>query len=411
LTSAPHATGSRPPSVSSGRVESVDVLRGVIMIVMALDHVRDFFGQPGVNPTDPRGDVALFFTRWITHFCAPVFFLLAGTGAFLALRRKSKPELSRFLLARGVWLLFLDLVVVRCFGLQFNVDYRVTIIVVLWALGWSMIALAGLLHLPAWVTTAFGILMVATHNAFDGIRPAAFGALAPLWTILHAPGFLVATPRVTVRVSYALIPWIGVTAAGYGLGQIFLWPPERRRAFLLRLGLALTAAFIALRALNLYGDPVRWSVQASPLHTALSFLNTTKYPPSLLFLLMTLGPALLLLGALDTLDATGARGGRLHAILGPALVFGRVPLFYYVVHMPLIHLVATAVCLARYGEIHWMFESPRLDTFPFTPPPGWGFGLPVVYLVWAGVVLALYPLCRWFAAVKRRSASPWLSYL
>jgi uncharacterized membrane protein len=402
LNSSPITPTANVGANSRSRVESVDVLRGVIMILMALDHVRDFLGHPGVNPTDPvRAGVALFLTRWVTHFCAPVFFLLAGTGAFLALRRRSKAELSRFLLARGAWLLFLDLVVVRCFGLQFNLDYRVTILLVLWALGWAMIVLAGLVRLPVWAVTLFGAVMVAVHNAFDSVPPAAFGALGPLWSILHQQGVLFATPRVTVLVGYPLVPWVGVTALGFGLGQVFLWPAERRRAFLLRVGLALTAAFVALRALNLYGDPNRWSIQASPLSTVLSFLRTTKYPPSLLFLLMTLGPALLLLGALD-------RGTP--ALLRPALVFGRVPLFYYVVHMPLIHLVAIAVCLARYGDAHWMFESPRIDLFPFTSPPGWGFDLPVVYLVWVAVVLALYPLCRWFSEVKRRSDATWLSY-
>ena len=332
----------------------------------------------------------------------PVFFLLTGMGAYLALRRRSKAELSRFLLTRGAWLIALDLFVVRCFGLQFNLDYRVTIILVLWALGWAMIVLGGLVYLPVWTTLVLGVAMMAVHNTFDGIPAAAFGALAPLWSILHVPGLLFTTPRVTVLIGYPLVPWVGVTAAGYGLGQVFLWPAERRRAFLVRLGLGLCVAFVMMRALNLYGDPVPWSAHASPLRTALSFLNTTKYPPSLLFLLMTLGPALLLLAALD-------RGTP--ALLRPALVLGRVPLFYYVVHMPLIHLLAVGVCLARYGDAHWMFQSPRADLFPFTPPPGWGFDLPVVYLVWLSVVLALYPLCRWFAAVKRRSDAPWLSYL
>jgi uncharacterized membrane protein len=392
----------RADAAPRSRVEAVDVLRGVIMIVMALDHVRDFFGRPGIDPTDPvRAGWALFFTRWVTHFCAPVFFLLAGTGAFLALRRRSPAELSRFLLTRGAWLLFLDLFVVRCFGLQFNFDFRVTVIVVLWALGWAMIVLAGLVRLPVRVAVWFGAVMVALHNAFDGIPAAAFGALAPLWSILHAPGVLFASQRVTVLVAYPLIPWVGVTALGYGLGQVYLWPAARRRGFLLRLGLALSAAFVALRAIGLYGDPSPWSAQATPLATVLSFLRTTKYPPSLLFLLMTLGPALVFLAALD-------RGTP--APLRPALVFGRVPLFYYVVHMPLIHLAAVAVCLARYGSAHWMFESPWPDLFPFTPPPGWGFGLPVVYSIWLAVVLAMYPLSRWFAGVKRRSDNPWLSY-
>jgi uncharacterized membrane protein len=391
-----------PLAAPMRRLESIDVLRGVIVVVMALDHVRDFFGVPGVNPADAaRAGVALFLTRWVTHFCAPVFFLLTGTGAFLALRRKSKPELSRFLVARGLWLLVLDLGVVRCLGLQFNFDYRVSILLVLWALGWAMIVLAGLIHLPPRVTLALAVATIAAHNLCDGVAPAAWGALAPLWSILHVPGVLVATPRVTVLVGYPLIPWVAVTAAGYALGPVYGWPAERRRAFLLRLGAALSGAFVALRAWNVYGDPLPWSRQATAGRTVLSFLGVVKYPPSLLFLLMTLGPALVALGLLD-------RGTP--AALRPAAVFGRVPLFYYVVHMPLIHLLAVGLCLARYGEAHWMFESPSPARFPFTAPPGWGCGLPWVYLVWIAVVAALYPLCRWFAGVKERRDAVWLSY-
>jgi uncharacterized membrane protein len=205
-----------------------------------------------------------------------------------------------------------------------------------------------------------------------------------------------------VFVAYPLIPWIGVTAAGYGLGQIYGWNPERRRAFLMRVGLVSTAAFVVLRAANVYGDPVSWSAQASGTFTALSFLNTSKYPPSLLFLLMTLGPALLLLRAVD---------GGTPTVLRPAAIFGKVPMFYFVLHLPLIHLLAVIVCYARYGTAHWMFESPDLGNFPFTAPPGWGYSLPIVYLVWALVIVALYPACRWFAGVKQRRRDPWLSYL
>jgi uncharacterized membrane protein len=201
---------------------------------------------------------------------------------------------------------------------------------------------------------------------------------------------------------YPLVPWIGVTAAGYGLGQVYGWAPERRRAFLLRLGLAMTAAFLVLRGINVYGDPVRRTTQLTTGRTVLSFLNANKYPPSLLFLLMTLGPALLFLRSVD-------RGSP--RVLRPALVIGKVPLFYFVLHLPLIHLLAIAVCYARYGTAHWMFESPDLAHYPFTAPPGWGYSLPVVYLVWAFVVVALYPLCRWFAAVKQRRRYAWLSYL
>jgi uncharacterized membrane protein len=373
------------------------------MILMALDHTRDFFGNSAINPTDlSRATASLFFTRWITNICAPVFFLLVGTGAWLSLRRKSKSALSRFLFTRGLWLIFLELVLLRGLAWQFNFDYRLTMLVILWALGWAMIVLSVLVYLPAWVVASFGIAMIATHNLTDTVAPAAFGAFAPLWTILHTPGFLVDTSRHAVFVAYPLIPWVGVTAAGYGLGQIFGWSAEKRKRFLLRLGIGLTTAFVVLRAVNLYGDPVRWSTQKSAAFIFLSFLNTTKYPPSLLFLLMTLGPAILLLRIFD---------GGTPRLLQPALVFGRVPLFYFALHAALIHLLAVAACFARYGHAYWMFESPDVGKYPITPPPGWGFHLPAVYLIWIFVVVALYPLCVWFSGLKQRRRDAWLSYL
>jgi uncharacterized membrane protein len=379
------------------RIEAVDVVRGVIMILMALDHVRDFFGNSGLNPTDPATTtIPVFFTRWITHFCAPVFFLLTGTGAYLSLRKQTKRELSRFLFTRGLWLIFLELTVTRCLGWQFNFDYHVTMLIVLWALGWAMIVLSALVYLPAFLVTTFGVVMIATHNLLDSIDSS-----NPLWSILHSPNVIVNHPGRVVRVIYVLIPWVGVTAAGYGLGQIYSWPSARRKAFLLPLGAGLSATFVVLRGINVYGDPLRWSTQKSAAFTALSFLNTTKYPPSLLYLLMTLGPALLFLWAIDA---------RTPQWLRPALTVGKVPMFYYLLHIPLIHVLAIAVCYARYGQVHWMFESPTLRQFPITPPPGWGYSLPIVYLVWGVVVITLYPFCRWFADLKRRRSDAWLSY-
>ncbi len=384
------------------RLESVDVLRGAIMILMALDHVRDYLGTAD-NPTDlSKASAALFVTRWITHFCAPTFFLLTGTGAFLSLRNKSKRELSRFLFTRGVWMIFLELVVVRVIGFQFNLDFHATLFYILWALGWAMISLSVLVRLPIGIVTGVGAAMVLTHNAFDSVKAASFGMFAPVWTMLHAPGVVYADKTHVVFAAYVLIPWIGVTAVGFGLGQVFEWPAERRKSFLLRTGISLTVAFVALRALNVYGDPVRWSAQRSPLFTALSFLNTNKYPPSLLFLLMTLGPALLFLRVVD---------GGSPKILRPALTFGKVPLFYYILHLSLIHLIATAICYYQNGAIHWMYESPDLGNTPFTRPPGWGLQLTSVYFWWFAVVAALSPLCRWFAGVKRRRNDVWLSYL
>ncbi len=379
------------------RLESIDVVRGVIMILMALDHTRDFFGNSGLNPTDPATTtIPLFFTRWVTHFCAPVFFLLTGTGAYLSLRKKSKRELSGFLFSRGLWLIFLEVTVTRCLGWQFNFDYHLNLLMVLWALGWAMITLSALVYLPPFVVTAFGAVMIAGHNLFDSVRSS-----NPIWLILHSPGLIVNHSAHVVFVGYPLIPWVGVTAAGYGLGQIYSWPSERRKAFLWPAGIGLTVAFVVLRALNVYGDPGHWSTQKSAAFTVLSFLNTRKYPPSLLYLLMTLGPALLFLWAVDAGTPRWLR---------PALVFGKVPMFYYLLHIPLIHGLAVLVCYVRYGEVHWMFESPGFPDFPITRPPGWGYSLPIVYLIWAIIVVTLYPLCRWFAGLKQRRTDAWLSY-
>jgi uncharacterized membrane protein len=388
---------AEPVAVQRARLESVDVVRGVIMVIMALDHTRDFFGYPGSPTNLATASVALFFTRWITNICAPVFFLLTGTGAFLSLRKRSKRELSRFLFTRGLWLIFLELVLFRCLILQFNFDYHTTIITVLWALGWAMIVLSALVYLPTSVVTAFGLLLIVGHNLFDTVQSA-----NPLWSILHSPNVIFSRPGYTVFLAYPLIPWVGVTAAGYSLGQIYAWPSARRRTFLLRLGLCLIAGFIILRAINIYGDPSRWNTQPTAIYTVLSSLNTTKYPPSLLFLLMTLGPALLLLWALDEHTPT---------LLRPALIIGKVPLFYYLLHFFFIHVLALIVSYIRFSQVQGMFHSPDLANFPATFPPGWGFTLPLVYLTWACIVIAVYPLCRWYAALKRRSNNPWLSYL
>lgn len=387
------ATDPRPRP----RIESVDVVRGLVMILMALDHTRDFFGSR-VDPTNVASTTgALFFTRWITHVCAPTFFLLTGTGAALSLGRKTTAELSRFLVTRGVWLIFLEAVVVRSLGLQFNFDYNTTILEVIWALGWAMIALAAFVWLPRKAIAAISLALIVGHNLLDGIRSA-----NPFWVFLHRPGFLVPPPGHVVFAAYPIVPWIGVTAIGFVLGGIYSWDAERRRTFLLRMSLALPVAFLALRLANVYGDPSRWSPQPTPSHTLISFFNATKYPPSLLFLLMTLGFTML---GLYTFDRGVPR------LLKPALTYGRVPLFYFLVHLPLIHLFVVAIGYARYGSIHWFFDSPSLDKYPFEMPPGWGYSLPFVYAMWALVVILLYPVCAWFARVKARNKSPWLSYL
>jgi len=384
------------------RLESVDLLRGAVVIVMALDHVREFFGDQTEQPTNlATTTIPLFFSRWITHFCAPVFFLLVGTGAFLLLQRTTKRELSRFLVLRGLWLICLELVVVR-FALQFNLDYQITVIAVLWALGWSMIVLAALVWLPTWLIACIAVLVIVGHNTLDEVPASAWGSMAPLWTVLHAPGFALNRGGHAIFVAYVLVPWVAVTALGYVVGHAFRWELARRRALLLRLGIALSCGFVLLRLLNLYGDGSPWETQQSPLWTAMSFLNTTKYPPSLLFLLMTLGPAFLLLRAFDA---------SVPAWLRPVLIIGRVPLFFYVVHFFVIHLLAIAASWLRYGSVSELFRSPDLEHFPFSQPPGWGASTPVVALLWVLVVIIMFPLCRWYADIKRRRTDWWLKYV
>jgi len=365
---------------------------------MALDHTRDYLGAAVGDPTNlETTTTALFFTRWITHFCAPVFFLLTGTGARLSLPRKGRAGLSRYLLTRGLWLVVLEPVVVRCLVYQFNFDFHVTLLLILWALGWSMVLLSALIWLPAWAIAAFGLVMVAGHNVLDVVR-----STNPLWLILHGRGIAFSYTDHVVLVIYPLIPWVGVTAIGYALGGIYEWDRERRRAWLLRAGMATVAAFLVIRGINVYGDPSPWKAQASAVFTVLSFINTTKYPASLLFLMMTLGPALLFLRAID---------GGTPSVLRPARTLGRVPLFYYLGHFTLIHALAAVICLVRYGSMWYMFTSPDLANFPFTSPPNWGYALPMVWTWWILVVVALYPLCRWYAGVKTRRQDWWLGYL
>lgn len=388
------------------RLDSVDLLRGLVMVIMALDHVRDFFHADALrfDPTDlSQTNAPLFLTRWVTHFCAPVFVFLAGTGAFLSTSRgKTRGELSRFLLTRGLWLIVLELTIVR-FLWTFNLDYDFMAVQVIWALGWAMIVLAGLVYLPTWAITTFGLTMIFLHNAFDSVRAAQFGGIGWLWTILHVPGALQPREGVVFYVQYPLVPWLGVMAVGYSLGKLLLKERAARRKWLVRLGVACVVLFVVLRLTNLYGDPRAWAAQPSGLFTFLSIINLEKYPPSLLYLLATLGPSLLALALFD-----GARlGGRLARAL---VVFGRVPLFYYVLHLVVIHGLALVFAFAKYGQDVWLFINPPSGGPPQIPPD-YGYGLVVVYLVWLGVVLALYPVCRWFANVKRRNKSAWLSYL
>ena len=381
---------------AASRLRSLDALRGAVMIVMALDHVRDFFhaGAMSFSPTDlTRTTAALFFTRWITHFCAPVFFFAAGAGAFLWWQRgRSRAGLSRFLLTRGLWLIVLELTVMR-FAYQFSMAPRYPVLlVVLWALGASMIALAGLAWLPIRLLAVTSVATIALHNLLDGVR----GGVA--WTFLHQIGAFRADPW-TVVVAYSLVPWVAVMAAGFCFGPILLLGDARRRKLLLTIGACLTTAFVILRAVNVYGDPAPWT------SGILSFLNTTKYPPSLAFLLMTLGPALL---AFAWLDRRGLSDRH------PLVVFGRVPLFYFILHFYAAHLLAVVCSWIRYGAsaTRFVFEPfPSMGGPRNLVPPDFGFSLGATYAAWAAIVLAMYPLCRWFAKVKATRRDWWLGYL
>lgn len=377
-----------PPPLARVRLDSVDVVRGLIMVVMAIDHVRDMVG-PRTDPTDLAVTTpALFLTRLVTHLCAPGFVLLAGTGAFLS--KKAPPELSRFLLSRGLWLVVVELTLVRT-AWYFNFEPRFPVQVI-WVLGWSMVALAALSRLPLPAVAAFGIAMMGLHNLFDGIRVAPLISGHPTLRDLVVSILHVQNPPVI----YPLVPWIGVMAVGYALGAVFRFDPARRRRALRSLGLALCAAFVVVRALNSYGDPSPWGPQRSPVFTAIAFFNTTKYPPSLDYLLMTLGPLLLLLAA-----AEAARGWLSRALI----VFGRVPFFFYLLHLYLIHAIAICVGVAT------GFPASAFLTGWFLFPGTYGLGLAAVYLVWLLVVAALYPACGWFARIKATRRDWWLSYL
>jgi uncharacterized membrane protein len=527
-----YATGNAIPARAlppSGRLDSIDLLRGVVIVIMALDHVKGnllnvHFDLTNLTQTSP----IYFLTRWITHFCAPVFVFLAGTGAFLyGTRGRSTNQVAWFLFSRGLWLIFLEFTVIRL-SWFLNVDYHFSVGQVIWAIGCSMIVLAGLVYLPLSAITVFGVAMIFLHNAFDGVHAADWGDLNWVWKILHTgepidlknlsepnpfrdPNY---RPDYVFAPFYPLIPWVGVLATGYSLGALMLLEPRRRGKELLGMGVALTLLFIALRFTNIYGDrptfmkgtPGPWSYyqpiagekaatgnglipSAAPSattdwrFTVFSFVNTQKYPPSLLFLLMTLGPAIAFLGFCDLVEGPfnrcltlwrsksllvglrwtllvlglvltacyiGLQIARVYEQrcpwfeemegltsfdawrekmplsllylalrIGPAIAFlalidrifivlGRVPLFFYLLHWYVIKGLAVGLAYQRYHNVDWMYGTQAPDS---RPPEDWGYDLPTVYFLWLCVILFLFPLCRWFAGVKRRSRSAWLSYL
>jgi uncharacterized membrane protein len=395
-------------SGASARLVSVDLVRGAVMVLMALDHVRVYSGIPAGGPT-----VGIFLTRWVTHFCAPAFVFLAGTAACLqAGRLPGRAAASRLLALRGAWLILLELTVIRI-AWTFNLDFRGYLLAgVLWVIGWSMVLLAGLLWLPRWAVAAFGLAVVCGHNLLD---PSMRGLVAAagtsphgwLWKVLYV-GFFAGPieawgggPRLFVL--YSLVPWVGVMAAGWAFGPVLTLDTARRRRVCLALGLSSIALFVLLRGLNLYGDPRPWAPPSGPdgMPGVLAFLNTTKYPASLSFLLMTLGPAIAVLPLLEGASGPVARW---------LAVFGRVPLFYYLLHIPLAHALAVAVSGIRQGQVSpWLFANHPMGNPP--APEGYMWSLPLLYATWAVAVLVLYLPCRWFAGVKARRRDWWLRFL
>lgn len=406
-------TLTAPPVVaapaSTSRIASIDIIRGAVMILMAIDHVRVFSGEPAGGPTP-----VIFFTRWITHFCAPAFIFLAGTSVFFYARKHT--DISRFLLIRGLWLIFLELTILRlCW--TFNLDFaHYEMAGILWVIGCCMILMAGFVKLPLPVTATIGVITIFAHNLMDSHLFQLASSLndskfSGLWKILYFSfysgpiQFTLNGPNLIVL--YSIIPWIGVMAAGYAFGKILAMQPARRTRLCLAIGLSAIALFLVLRGFNLYGDPSPWHrmVQSHngrpPMPGILSFLNCTKYPASLNFLLMTLGPILVLMPLLEKASGWLAR---------QIAIFGRVPFFYYVLHVPLIHVLALLVSKIRLGVVSpWLFTNHPMGNPP--PPDGYMWSLPLLYLVWGITIVLLYFVCRWFAAVKAKRTDWWLKYI
>jgi uncharacterized membrane protein len=400
------ATASPTVDRRAYRMSSLDILRGLAIVVMALDHVRDFMMTAAVqDPTaDPAASPWLFATRWITHLCAPTFVFLAGTSAGLMAGRKSPRELASFLLTRGLWLIVLEVLVISITwsfaptGIPEAGGETYIAFQVIWAIGASMVILAGLQFLGRPACFAIGAAIILGHNLLDAVWPAASttGSTGPLWVVLHARQLYEVGPF-RFYFSYPLLPWTGVMLAGYGAAGLFELPAKLRDARLVRIGVGLIIAFILIRGANVYGDPSPWnSDRGSTGASVMSFLATTKYPPSFLFLLMTLGPAAIACAYVE----------RLYVPLKNVLMtFGRAPLAFYIAHLYLIHTAAILLGVAQ------GFAAQQFLTHYRYFPAGFGVSLPGVYLLWIAIVVMLYPLCRWVAALKARRRDWWLSYV
>jgi uncharacterized membrane protein len=387
----------------SYRVESVDVLRGLLIVLMALDHARDYFSSAAINPTDPiHSWPALFITRWVTHLCAPGFILLAGASVYLQRQRKSAATLTRALILRGLWLIFLEITVVS-FGWSFG--FGAPVLQVIWVIGICMIALAGLQWLPTPAVGLFGAIVILGHNLLDPIHANALGSWSDVWYILHERGWLTFHAHHIALYGYPVIPWIGVMAVGYCFGAVVALAPERRQRISALLGAASLGAFVLLRLTHSYGDPSPgFEHLDTPVHTTMSLFSVQKYPPSLHYLLATLGIVFLLFSMFDR-AIERARTPRLRAFFD---IYGRVPFFFYILHIFLIHTLALMVAAAT--GANWRFWTTP-DVVFSSHLTGWGYPLPVVYLVCIAVVLVLYPACAWFSRPKDRRRDWWLSYL
>lgn len=386
-----------PIPQQTARIHSIDILRGIIMVIMALDHVRDFFSSSPVDPLDlQRASTLLFFTRWITHFCAPTFVFLSGVSAFLSLsKKKTKKEASLFLLSRGIWLLVLELTIIS-FGWQFDIAFHTIFAQVIWAIGWSMIILSALIYMKPVYVGAFGLILIFGHNAFDYIKADSWGQYKFFWMFLHETNFYQVNSYESIFLLYPLVPWVGVMAAGYAFGTLFkLEAAERRKAFI-SIGVSCLIFFIAFRGFNVYGDPIPWQKQATLWRDVLAIIRCQKYPPSLAYLLMTLGISIL---ALVAFDKTNNKVSRFFT------VYGRVPLFYYVLHIYLVHGAEQLV-----GRMKHLSDK-ELQAVGLSSLGVHGFGLAGVYLIWLAVVLILYFPCRWYMKYKLNHKAWWLSYL
>lgn len=379
------------------RLISVDTLRGLVMILMTLDHTRDFFSNVSFNPLDlEQSNIFLFFTRWITHLCAPSFIFLAGVAAYLSLKRgKTQRELARFLFIRGFWLIFLELTVV---SLAWTFYPGLFMAGVLWAIGWSMVVLALLIQLPISGIALFGVMLIVGHNLFDGVQAEQLGDFGFLWAFLHERTMFSTQSGIRFFLVYPLIPWVGVMACGYAFGNVLTKTKTQRLRWLRSLGWGLIFSFVVIRGINLYGDPEPWSVQSNFWKTILSFINCYKYPPSLAYLLITLGLGFLILYVFES---------QRFPIFHPLIILGKVPLFFYILHLWLIHFSAILLALPKYGF--------KAVTLPYllssAMPDDYGYDLHHVYVLWLVMVAILYPICNWFTDYKSKHKYWWLNYL